>query len=402
MIKKSPGVARKRNPNIPKHINQEKLPNGVYYDARGRGRWYIQYRNEAGALKTQRVGDSKTTLSELHRVIELRNGIDRHTLRYLASQFAASAQFQGLAAKTQKGYEYCRDIVVEFPTKTGIKLGDMSTERFSRPLIQRLVDKFADDGHPRKANAVASYLHRIFRWGMNRGYCNNNPAAGIEHAKERKRRRSAAHTMDRVISRAREKGDDYPKRGKPGSCPTYLWIVLELAYLCRLRGIEVVTLTDANALPEGVLTNRTKGSRDNIVQWTPRLREAWAAAVARRGVIWEKKGKATPFRPDRRPLIVSRSGGALSKSALDTAFQRYMSSMMKDGFIMPEERWGVHDMKRQAITDTPGNRADKQEASGHRSPAMMDIYDLSMPLVNTPEGTDKGPVIYVNNLRKRP
>jgi hypothetical protein len=36
---------------------------------------------------------------------------------------------------------------------------------------------------------------------------------------------------------------------------------MELAYLYRLRGIEVVTLRDANELQERILTNRRKGSR---------------------------------------------------------------------------------------------------------------------------------------------
>ncbi|RMT02805.1 Prophage PSPPH06, site-specific recombinase phage integrase protein [Pseudomonas amygdali pv. lachrymans] len=39
-------------------------------------------------------------------------------------------------------------------------------------------------------------------------------------------------------------------------------------------------------------------------------------------------------------------------------------------------------LKRRGITDTAGTRADKQEASGHRDGAMMDVYDLSIPLVN--------------------
>ncbi|RMQ96179.1 Prophage PSPPH06, site-specific recombinase phage integrase protein [Pseudomonas savastanoi pv. glycinea] len=47
-----------------------------------------------------------------------------------------------------------------------------------------------------------------------------------------------------------------------------------------------------------------------------------------------------------------------------------------------EERFGLHDLKRRGITDTVGNRAVKQEASGHRDEAMMDVYDLSLPLVN--------------------
>lgn len=34
------------------------------------------------------------------------------------------------------------------------------------------------------------------------------------------------------------------------------------------------------------------------------------------------------------------------------------------------------------LTDTVGNRADKQEASGHRDPKMMDVYDYSLPTVS--------------------
>ncbi|HHW4681655.1 MAG TPA: hypothetical protein ACQGQI_00260 [Xylella sp.] len=56
--------------------------------------------------------------------------------------------------------------------------------------------------------------------------------------------------------------------------PPCMWMVLELAYLCRLRGIEVDTLVEAQGTPEGLLTDRRKGSRNNIVAWPPRLRAA--------------------------------------------------------------------------------------------------------------------------------
>ncbi|MEG0246186.1 MAG: integrase, partial [Pseudomonas sp.] len=55
---------------------------------------------------------------------------------------------------------------------------------------------------------------------------------------------------------------------------------------------------------------------------------------------------------------------------------------IKAEIITAEQRFGMHDFKRRGITDTVGNRADKQEASGHRDESMMDIYDLSVPLVN--------------------
>jgi hypothetical protein len=46
------------------------------------------------------------------------------------------------------------------------------------------------------------------------------------------------------------------------SCPPYLWPVMEIGYLCRMRGIEVINLTDAHATPEGLSVSRVKGSND--------------------------------------------------------------------------------------------------------------------------------------------
>lgn len=51
-----------------------------------------------------------------------------------------------------------------------------------------------------------------------------------------------------------------------------------------------------------------------------------------------------------------------------------------DGVIQAEQRFGLHDLKRKGITDSSGPRTDEQQASGHRSAAMVDIYDLSFPV----------------------
>ena len=89
----------------------------------------------------------------------------------------------------------------------------------------------------------------------------------------------------------------------PGSVSPYLWALMEIAYLCRLRGIEVLTLTEANGLEAGIQTNRRKGRRDNVVRWNDRLRNAWAAAIAVRNARWKKKGRAVPLDPARRPIL---------------------------------------------------------------------------------------------------
>ncbi|KFF47796.1 hypothetical protein GY26_18090, partial [Gammaproteobacteria bacterium MFB021] len=70
--------------------------------------------------------------------------------------------------------------------------------------------------------------------------------------------------------------------------------------------------------------------------------------------------------------------------SLDSAWQRFIRLAIAERVIRPEQRFGLHDLKRRGITDTAGTRHDKLEASGHRSAAMMDVYDLSVPLVPWP------------------
>ena len=42
----------------------------------------------------------------------------------------------------------------------------------------------------------------------------------------------------------------------------------------------------------------------------------------------------------------------------------------------------AHGLKHRGITDTPGNKADKQTASGHKTPAMLNVYDHDAPVVD--------------------
>ncbi len=62
---------------------------------------------------------------------------------------------------------------------------------------------------------------------------------------------------------------------------------------------------------------------------------------------------------------------------------------MKQGVIEKSERFSLHDLKCMGVTDTKGIRAVKQQqASGHRSAAMMDIYNFEAPVV-TPAADNK-------------
>lgn len=372
---------RKHNPHIPAHIDQAALPAAVYFDQRNEGVWYTLHRDETGTQRRRNIAPATVSLAELHQIMDEASNVDRGTLRYVCAQFHDSDRYKKLSSKTHDDYCYSRDVLLNIPTKLGKPLGDLAVRKFTSALVQRIVDRLADEGTPSKAAHALRYLRRVLQWGRNRGFLEVNPALGIEAPVERKQRRLPNHlVMDALIDRAIARG--LLQRNEKGGCPEYLGYVMELAYLCRLRGIEVVTLTDENELESGILTNRRKGSRDNIVRWTPRLRKAWDNAKAYRAKVWAKRKTAIPIMPSRRNIIVANHGGPLRKSSLDTAWQRFITLALADEFMTPEQRFALHDLKRRGITDTVGNRADKQEASGHRDPKMMDVYDYSVPTVD--------------------
>lgn len=71
--------------------------------------------------------------------------------------------------------------------------------------------------------------------------------------------------------------------------------------------------------------------------------------------------KPVPFRAEKRFLIVSTSGGQLSKSGLDTAFQRMITQAINKNVLTEDQRFGMHDFKRKGITDAVGNRAESSK-----------------------------------------
>lgn len=371
------GRKRRHDPTIPSHIDQRKLPVGCYWDKRDRV-WYTIH--PGAKARRQRIAGAEAMLSELHAAIEQARGVNRKSMKWLFEQYHASHVFKALAQSTQDAYQTQREIALAQPTKIGVSFGDLDFARLETKHFQSLVDRIADDGKPTKANALMRYLKLVYSWAKRRGHVKDNPVKGVAQAQERQRRRLPdAAVMTRLIQLAAAGGQLTPHT--KGSCAPYLWAVADIGYLCRLRGIEVITLTDAHILDTGLQTNRRKGSRDNVVSWTPRLRAAVDALVQRRRQIWTARKTVEPLLAKDRLLVVAESGGRLAKSSLDTAWQRLIKRAITDGVIEESQRFGLHDLKRKGVTDTVGTRADKKEASGHKSDSMMDVYDLSVPIV---------------------
>lgn len=319
-------------------------------------------------------------LSDLHRLIEEWDGVERDTFLWVANKYFESAKFNNLLVNTKNDYKLSHDIIASYPTKIGKPLCSIQISRWDNPLVQKLVDKLSVERGPTTAKHVHGFIRLVFRWGAHRGYCTGNPAIGTELPKERKRQRLPdAQAYDRLVSYAKVNGTYGQK--KAGSCPHYIWAIMEIEYLCRLRGIECRNITDDHIRPEGFYVQRTKGSRDNLVEWNDRLRDAVNHLQLCRKEIWKLNIIPFPINATQRSLVVNTKGLPLERNAYQSAWGRFIRGCISRGTIEESERFSLHDLKRKGVTDTVGNQAEKQDASGHRDVRMLAVYDKSVPKV---------------------
>lgn len=88
------------------------------------------------------------------------------------------------------------------------------------------------------------------------------------------------------------------------------------------------------------------------------------AAEQRRGFV-EQRG-LSPRHPFRQ-------------SALDSAWQRFITEAVRVGVISKDERFALHGLKHRGITD-----GDNKAAGGHVTETMRQRYDHELPVVQPP------------------
>lgn len=380
------GRPRKLNPNIPAHIDQAKIPRGIYWDNSGAGRWLV--RDPEFTV----VAGPGAKLSDLHAIAEARKGdAEAGTIACVLDAYHKSLDFQQLAVTTRQHYEDYRKAIKAYTVKHGT-LGGLFVDRLGPPVFRHLFNTIAAGkpaeenagvavpGYPTKANHWLRYLRRAFGWGIEYGKCKTNPCRGVKCVREVRDHRMPERAAFRAVQ-------DYARRcslkkaREKGCLPPYLWAAMELGYQARLRGIEVLTLTDAHDLEDELQTNRRKGSRDNLVRKGTATGAAIAALREYRAKVWERKRREVQIRPENRPLFVGEDGDQLTRSGFNTAWGRLMRNAIVDKVITEEQRFGMHGLKHRGVTDTKGTRAEKKDASGHVTDSMASLYDHDLPRV---------------------
>ena len=112
-----------------------------------------------------------------------------HTLRWLVQEYRASSSFRCLAPRTQRS----RNSILE---QFCLEHGEKPYARLERGHVLRLRDKKVDK--PEAANGLIKALRQVFKFAIEYGYHNTNPAGDITYLKSKNPEGIHAWTLSEV------------------------------------------------------------------------------------------------------------------------------------------------------------------------------------------------------------
>jgi integrase len=339
------------------------LPPYTYF---GKGRWYHrEYLGDGKLGRELKLAGPKATDEEIWQVYLDKVGVRSATgtLRWLSDEYFSSPYFSRRAITTQREYRRYARRILDTRLKDGRIFGDIRAKRITPGVIRRYMDMRAKSA-PVMANRELEFLSVVFGFGYERDYVSVNPAKGVKPQPERPRTRYVTDAEYQAVY----------DRATP-----YVQIAMELAYLCRLRRGEIIGpdprdvdsneppkyegLQRKHVLQKGLHVIRAKGSKEQIIAWTPRLRAAVDRAL-------DLPSQVASFY-----LLHDKRGQRIRKRAFSSAWQRAVKNAVLKNGIQP---FTFHDLKAKGVSDFVG---DKIKASGHKSFRMVSIYDRSIELV---------------------
>ena len=301
---------------------------------------------------------------------------DHMTLNWLFREYEQSQKFRNLQLSTQKRYRFAATKLLEFKIKLGGKpapLGKVDCTKMTTPLIRQALDarkkQFADPENPNaghsELNNELAVLAAMYKHGMQYfdeiAKLGTRPTDGIEKFKTGKRKHLPTNEdYEIVLGVARE------------ISPPYIPIVMELAKYLAARGIEITELvvSDRKQQPDGkyvVSVGRRKNSKNTRIECNDQLNKAWEKAL--------KLHKIRPI--GTSPLLISKGGGKLLRSTIDTAWQRLKQELEARG--LGKHYFWLHDLKKWGVSHS----ADKGIAG--QSLQMQELYNLEDKIYKAPE-----------------
>lgn len=327
------------------------LPDYVYC---GKGRWYyrppggIETKLAPASAKRQEVWMAYHALMSISPAPAM-SAAPAPRINDLVTAYRASPTFKKLSANTQKDLDRAIFKLTQRATEDGMTFGDQAAEAITPGVIRLYLDARGSESITR-ANREVAYLSQIYTWAAERDMVTRNPCLGVRRHTEKSRER---YVTDQ------EYAERFALAGQHGRAD--IQAMMELAFLCRLRESEILRMLDAPSFIDpanGVLAKRSKGSKTQWIEWSPRL----VAAI--------ELARSTPRKVPTPMLIVSsKRGRPLTLAAFSSAWTILQNAAAEQGHATD---WNFHDLKAKGVSDAEG---DKHLASGHKTHRMTAVYD---------------------------
>lgn len=288
----------------------------------------------------------------------------KNTLLWVSEKYQLSRQFSELAVATQAQYKLVTRVLSHPIKRDGADatLGDLLAHEISKPILQAVMERrleiqqAAGNKGQSVVNYEARYITSMLSWG-----CNFIPDLGITQSPLKGLKRLKEPRNERYVT-------DREYRVQLAAATGYLPAYFELAYLCAARKCEVRDLRQSDVLEEGLRIRRTKGSKHNIAEWTPRLRAAVELA-AEISTMPKVIGLG-----DDRPLLTDRKGAKITDEGIKSAMSRMKAKMKK--LKLDDTFWSLHLLKHKGMTD-----AENKDLGGHKNAAIKDSYIHDLEVV---------------------
>jgi integrase len=227
--------------------------------------------------------------------------------------------------------------------------GEMQPDAITSPLVQMFLDARGAD-HPVAANRERTFLGIIMKWGKARGFVQiEDPTMSVRPFKEKPGGRYVEDWEYTAFWHW------LTQRGHiMHACS------MAISLICGSRQQDVLALTRADVLEDGLMIFQIKTGKRQVKLWTPELREVVKLALATN----TKPKIQTPH------IIRSRLGRRYTRCGFNSTWLREQREALAQGVI--KNRFRYHDMKIKSISDFEG---DIQRFSGHKTRSMAERYN---------------------------
>jgi integrase len=205
---------------------------------------------------------------------------------------------------------------------------------------------------PAMANRCISFLRMVFDYALEQQIVEANPCIGAKRNREQKRtRRITAQEYGAIRSHASAR----------------LRIVMDLCFLTGQRIGDVLAISRADLLDDGIHFRQQKTDAELVVAWTPELRatvETAKAAHGRVASLWLIKGvgsKPQAYRPIWRDWQAACKAAGVAGAT-------------------------IHDLRAMSGTEAKRQGHDPRALLGHTTERMTQQYlrDRDLPVVQGP------------------